>query len=137
MRIKRCVGEIIYNDQKEIFLMTSPKWNSYVVPGGAIKDGESEESALHREILEELGIPIDNLVKVGEKIKPPSKDFKDPDIEFHFINFFARALQTDITPNSEISDYGWYSVNQALNLTLLDTTRQMVIEFADFQRSKQ
>ena len=136
MRIKQCVGAVIYNDQDEIFLMTSPKWKGYVVPGGEIQEGESEDKALHREIMEELGIQITNLVKVGEKVKSPSPDFKDPELEFHFIDFFAKALQTDITPNNEISECGWYSIDQALALPLLDTTRQLVLKFVDFQRSQ-
>ena len=87
MKTKRCVGAVIYNDEMKIFLMTSPKWNCWVIPGGRIEDGESEEEALHREIKEELNINITNLVKVGEQMKEPSESFIDKKVQFHYFLF--------------------------------------------------
>jgi len=133
-KIKKCVGAIIYNDRGEIFLMSSPKWNSWVVPGGKILENETEEEALKREIEEELDIEIENIVKVGEKIKPKSKDFYDEEVRFHFIDFFAKAKQNEIAPNKEISECGWFTIEEALELNLLDTTRKFVEQFRDFNK---
>lgn len=68
MPIKTCVGAVLYDDQGKIFLMTSPKWKGYLVPGGRMEEGETEEEALRREIREELGIGITDLYRVGESI---------------------------------------------------------------------
>jgi 8-oxo-dGTP pyrophosphatase MutT (NUDIX family) len=130
--IKHCVGAVIYNSEGKIFLMTSPKWNGYIVPGGKIEEGETEEQALIREIMEELNIKITDIKKVGEKIKPPSKDFKDETLTIHFIDFFARALSTEIKPNHEIIEYGWFNVDEALALPLLDTTRKFIEQFKKY-----
>ena len=135
MRIKKCIGAVLYNDQNRIFLMTSPKWKGYVIPGGEIKDGETEEVALRREMREELGIEISDLVRVGEKKKLASSDFRDPTLNFYFIDYFARALQTEITPNDEISEYGWYFLDEALKLPLLDSTRELVNKFRDYRKN--
>lgn len=129
MPTKKCVGAVIYDDQNRIFLMTSPKWKKWVVPGGEIEKGETEEAALRREMKEELGIEIYDIVRVGEKVKKPSSDFKDDAITFYFIDFFARAKSTEITPNYEIDEHGWFTVEEALKLPLLDTTRTFVEEF--------
>lgn len=129
MNTKICVGAIIYNDKKEIFLMESPKWNAWLVPGGKIEGDESEEEALRREIKEELGIEITNIFKVGEKTKEPSNDFKDDKTKFIFKDFFAKACSTEINPNEEISNYGWFTVEDALKLNLIDTTRDFVKQF--------
>lgn len=127
MPIKRCVGPILYDDLNRVFLMTSEKWKGvWVVPGGKVEEGETEEEALRREMREELGIEIDRIEKVGEKRKPAGSDFHKPDMEFHFIDFFAHALSTQVKPNSEIVEYGWFSVEEALKLPLLDTTRAFV-----------
>jgi 8-oxo-dGTP pyrophosphatase MutT (NUDIX family) len=76
VKIKKCVGVIIYRDDNKIFLMTSGKWHGkYVVPGGEILPGETEEQALIREIKEEMNIEIDNILKIGKKIKKASDDF--------------------------------------------------------------
>jgi len=128
MKIKKCVGVILYNNQNNIFLMTSPKWKGYVVPGGKIEKGESEEEALRREIREELGIEITNLVRVREVMQTPRNNFIDPTITFHFIDYFAKALQTEIIPNYEVSDYGWYSIDDALKLPLTDNLVREFIE---------
>src|SRR3989338_814175 len=126
MPIKTCVGAVLYSLSGKIFLMTSPKWNGYIVPGGRIEDGETEERALRREINEELAIEISDLVRLGESEKQPSKDFIDPKMGFHFITYAARAMQTDITPNEEILTYGWYTIDEDLKLPLVDSARKAI-----------
>ncbi len=136
-RIKKCVGAVIYDNSGNIFLMTSPKWKKWVVPGGRIEEGESEEDALHREIQEELGIKITDLVRVGEKIKKPGKDFIDPELTFYFIDYFARALQIGIDPNNEITTWGWFTIEEALQLPLADTlVRDFILQFQDFYKKQ-
>lgn len=136
MKTRICVGPILYNDENKIFLMESPKWNAWIVPGGKVEDGETEVEALKREIKEELGIEITDIVKVGEKIKEPSGDFKDKETRFIFKDFFCLACSTDIIPNEEISNHGWFSIDEALDLNLLDTTRKFVEQFRDEFLSK-
>lgn len=135
MKIKKCVGAIIYNKEGKIFLMKSPKWNSWIVPGGEIKEDETEEEALRREIREELGIELDEIHRVGGKIKLPSSDFQDKKVKFIFIDFFAKALQTEITPNEEISEHGWFTIEMALNLHLLDTTRSLINQYIAYKEN--
>lgn len=137
MPIKKCVGAIIYDLEGKIFLITSPKWKGWLVPGGRIEDGETEEEALHREIKEEMNISITDLYRVCESYKKPSADFKDPTLTFHFISYFAKALSTEIKPNKEISKYGWFSVEEALNLDLLDSTRNLLREFIKYEKKNQ
>jgi nucleoside triphosphatase len=132
MKTKICAGAVIYDDNNKIFLMESPKWNSWVVPGGKIEHGETEEDALKREIREEMGIEITNIIKVGEKVKVPSNDFKDNEMTFIFKDFFAKACSNKIIPNEEISNYGWFTTEEALKLNLLDSTRKFVEHFRDF-----
>ena len=132
MVIKKCAGAVIYDKNNKIFLMSSPKWKGYIVPGGRIEEGESGEEALRREIREELGIEIENIVKVSESIKKPSADFIDPTMTFHFLSYFAKALKTAIKPNHEISKYGWYTTREALELPLIDSTRDLVGQFISY-----
>jgi len=134
--LKHCVGAVIYNSEGKIFLMTSQKWVGYIVPGGRIEEGEDEISALRRDIREELGIELEDIKKVGEKVKSPSKDFKkDNTITIHFIDFFARAESTNIKPNDEVGQWGWFTIDDALKLELLDTTREFVEKFKKYVNS--
>ena len=136
MPTKKCVGVVLYNGEGKIFLMASPKWKWWVVPGGRIEPGETEEQRLRREIGEEMQIEISEIVKLGELIKPPSPDFKDPTLTFHFIDFMAKTSKTDIVPNKEISEYGWYTIEEALKLPLMDATRNLLNKYIEYTNSK-
>ena len=136
MKIKKCVGAIIYNENNKIFLMKHYKWNGWVVPGGKQEKNETEIEALKREIKEEMGINITNIIKVGEKIKQPSSDYKDHNLKFYFLDYFAKAKSTNIIPNKEVIEYGWFTINEALKLNLLDTTRIFIKQFKMYIDSK-
>jgi len=129
MEIKKCVGAVIYDDDGKIFLMKHYKWKGWLVPGGEQRADETEIDALKREIKEEMGISIIKVIKVGEKVKQPSSDYKDNNLKFHFLDYFAKAVTTDITPNQEVKEHGWFTIDEALKLDLLDTTRQFIEQF--------
>ena len=133
MPIKKCVGVVLYNDEGKIFLMSSPKWKWWVVPGGRIEEGETGEQCLRREIREELQIEISDIVFVGEIIKPPSPDFKDPTMTFHFFDYIAKASQTQIVPNHEISEYGWFTIEEAFRLPLMDATKSLLKKYIEWK----
>ena len=139
--IKRCVGPIIYNQEGKIFLMKSNKWrldeseefgNVWIVPGGEIEkdengvEKETPEEALRREISEEMGINIERVEYVGSSKKSGEKNFKKPNVDFEFIDFIARARESEIFPNSEISECGWFTLEEAQKLPMLDTTAAFV-----------
>ena len=123
--IKTCVGVILYQDDGRFFLNHSPKWSKWIVPGGKIEAGETEEEALRREIREELGIEITNLYRFpGMTIKKPSADFHDQTIEFHFIDFLAQPVG-DIQPeriDTKEIDAGRWLTFQEYEQALVDGT---------------
>ena len=50
-------------------------------------------------------------------------------MEFHFVDFIAKACSTKIKPNSEILEFGWFTISKALKLNLLDTTRKFIEQY--------
>jgi 8-oxo-dGTP diphosphatase len=123
--IKHCTGVIVYDGSGRIFLMTSPKWEGWVIPGGRIEEGETEEDCARREIREELGIEISDIVKIGETT-PQTPEFKDKSVQFHFYDYMARAVSTDVAPNHEITSYGWFSIEDALRLPMPGPMRELI-----------
>ena len=69
MEYKKAVGVIIENDNEEILLMQrgestdhdNLKWENC---GGRLEEDESFEAAAKREVLEELGVQVANLLEV-------------------------------------------------------------------------
>ena len=62
--LRNAVRAVIFNEGK-ILLAHLEKTDEYKFPGGGVKDGESIEEALIREVLEEVGYKV---IRMGEKI---------------------------------------------------------------------
>src|SRR3989344_6158882 len=119
------VGALIRNYENKLFLMTSSKWKGYGLPGGKPQLDESEEETLRREVKEEIGIELTDLVKAEEIVLPPT-DKIDGSTTFVVKPYFAKALTTEIKTNNEVSNYGWYNIKEALKLPLLGPIRKTV-----------
>ena len=115
---------LIYDEYYKVFLMTSDKWKGYGLPGGKPQENETEEETLHREVKEETGIDITDLMKAKEIIQPPTDDI-DGETTFIVKPYFARALSTEIDPNSEVGEgSGWFTLREARELPLLGPIRK-------------
>lgn len=55
MKERNTVRAVITNDDK-VLMLYSDKYDDYTFPGGGIKDGEGLETALQRELNEEIGV---------------------------------------------------------------------------------
>ena len=67
------VGALIVNDKEEILLVRSHKWGrKYTVPGGHIELGEQSQTAVKREVREEVGLEVQpvRLLLIQEAIYP-------------------------------------------------------------------
>jgi nucleoside triphosphatase len=129
-------SSIIENDGK-ILLARSPKWtNKWTLPGGHIEPGETILEAGKREVKEELGLnatPV-KIINFGELIN--SKDFHRP---AHFIYF---DILFDIEDTNvklleeELSDYGWFTIDEALKLDLAESFDETLIKYKEFLENK-
>ena len=98
------VRVIIYRDDGDILLVKSrfsrQEWS---LPGGGVNRNEGYEQAAAREILEEVGIKIDNLRYLGKANSHESY------AKFPVRVFAAQASDYDIKCNFEIMETRWLS----------------------------
>jgi len=122
---------IIRDDDGRFLLLQHEREHGryWVLPGGGVDVGESVEDAVCREVKEELGVnsEVEKLVAVGELILP----------ERHVVDFFLagkieRRDNLEIRWEEGISDYGWFSANEAGAMNLLPgEIKEILAEMAD------
>jgi 8-oxo-dGTP pyrophosphatase MutT (NUDIX family) len=70
--LRRTVRAIIRNDDGTVLMAYSPRFDDYTFPGGGIKESETPEDALRRELAEELGaqdVVIQGLLMTTRELK--------------------------------------------------------------------
>lgn len=110
-RIAPAIITLIYNDKDQILLAHNKKFPQglYSLIAGFVEAGENLESAVAREIREEVSIAVENIRYIISQPWPFPNSL--------MAGFSARYLSGDISPDGiEIKDAAWYSRD---NLPLL------------------
>ena len=112
----RVTCAIIVRDEKILAVQRSedmPQPLQWEFPGGKIKDGESEEASLIREIKEELDITIKPL----KRLIPNQHHYPDKSIEL--IPFVCEIVQGNIVLH-EHKALEWVNKEELMNLNLCE-----------------
>ena len=123
------VGALIFNEEGKIFLMKSHKWrNKYVIPGGHIELGESLEEALKREIKEETGLDIFDIVFIS------FQEFIFDDAfwkrkHFIFLDYACKTKSKKVVLDSEGQEFIWINPKEALNLPIEPYSKKTIEDF--------
>lgn len=91
---------------KKLLLVTGYNAGYYWTPGGGIKDGESPEEALRREIQEELGAEIVS-----------SKHYMTFQYNAQHVTAFTVEVGDDFTVSNEITKFIWYERGDDVKLS--------------------
>ncbi len=123
------VGALVFNKEGKIFLMHSHKWkDKWVIPGGHVELGESIESALKREIREETGLDVFDIVFIC------MQEFIFDDAfwkkrHFIFLDYACKTKSKEVVLNSEGQEFVWVTPKGALSLPIEPYTKHLIEEF--------
>ncbi len=111
------VGALISNKQGKILLVKSPKWfDKYTIPGGHVELGESLETALIREMKEEVGLDISVIKLLNWQEAINSAEYFRPR-HFLFFDFLCETNNKNVAiDGEEITDYIWVEPEKASKL---------------------
>lgn len=126
-RISPAVVVLIRREDK-ILMARSPHFDPgvYALIAGFVEGGETLESAVHREVFEEVGIRIQNLSYYG------SQPWPFPDALM--VGFIAEYLSGEIQVNTqELESAGWYAYDALPGLPAwsMSITSNMIQTFLD------
>lgn len=98
------VRVIIYRDDDILLVKSRFSRQKWALPGGGVNRNESYEQAAAREVLEEVGLKIDNLRYLGKTNSHESY------LAFPVRVFAACASTQDIKCNFEIMETRWLNI---------------------------
>jgi len=123
------VGALVVGPSRRVLLVRTHKWrDKWGVPGGKVDHGETLLAAVHREVREETGLALDQVVwaPVQEAVDHP--EFHRP-AHFVLLNFVARATGEVVTLNEEAQAHAWVTPEAALQMDLNAPTRALVAHY--------
>ena len=114
------VAAIIENDRGEILLIKrspdSELPNCWEDAGGHLKQSESPEDGLRREIEEETGIKDIEIIKPLTVFHVYKKDIKKEGKQLIGISYWCKTTTSNITLSHEHTDFKWIKPEQAIEI---------------------
>jgi mutator protein MutT len=106
------------------YLITQRKFNDHLggiweFPGGKIKQGESDQDCVVRELKEELGIEV----KVGQHLDTIHYTYPDRKIE---LRFYACSLSSGDPQAIDVQDFRWAKAEELIYYQFPKADREIV-----------
>lgn len=109
-RSVRTAGGIVLGDSGTVAMVLSENSKCWLFPKGHIEDGETDEDAARREIMEETGLTdLEYLDDLGGFTRTYERDGYREEKEVRMF-LFAAPMRATLAPSMEIMDARWVSL---------------------------
>ena len=125
------VGALVKGPSNRILIVETTKWKgTWGVPGGKVDWGESLETAVAREFIEEVGLKLIDIrfAMFHEAILDP-QFYKEA--HFIMVNYWATSDGEDVVPNEEIVGWEWVTPEVAFDYPLNSYTRILIEKYLE------
>jgi ADP-ribose pyrophosphatase YjhB (NUDIX family) len=113
---RKAARAIVFDSKNNVALLHAMNKSYHKLPGGGIEDGENIQTALRRELLEEIGCRIKNIRELGI-IEEYRNDFKLHQISYCFIaNLAGKKGEPKLEPDEIAEGFQpeWMSLGMAI-----------------------
>lgn len=110
-------GVILLSEAGELLILKPTYKDHWTIPGGVVDANESPREACRREVLEEIGLDISNLIFVAIDYKPENNE-RDENLQFMFAGGTLSTEQVNeiVLQEDEISAYQFLDPVEAAKL---------------------
>ena len=122
------VGVIVFRDQEVLLIKRNkePNKGQWSIPGGKQIIGETVTEAAKRELLEETGVKVDQLllVDVVDAIIPDVEG----KIKYHYtlVDYMGQWLSGESRPGDDAQEVRWVHLNELGSYSLLEETKNII-----------
>ena len=122
------VGVIVFRDQEVLLVKRNkdPNKGHWSIPGGRQMLGETLAEAAQRELLEETGVKVDQLllVDVVDAIIPDVEG----KIKYHYtlVDYMGQWLSGESRPGDDAQEVRWVLLNEISAYSLLEKTMNII-----------
>jgi 8-oxo-dGTP diphosphatase len=100
----RCVGAVVHDAAGRLLLIrrgTEPGRGLWSLPGGRVETGETDETAVERELREETGLEVRPGELVGSVRRPASAGV------YEIFDYACAVLGSTLRPGDDAMDVAW------------------------------
>lgn len=105
-----------------------PSKGLYAFPGGRVHEGESDEAAVRRELLEETGLLVETVTPLQEFLLPPAPNADYP--AFRLLVFRGYAPSGRVAAGDDAAEAKWFTLGEMEELpiiaSVLETARSII-----------
>lgn len=134
------VGAIVFKGASVLLVKRAkpPRQGQWSLPGGAQELGETVRDAIRREVREETGIEIADLVLVDvvDSITPDAGSGATGRVQYHYtlVDMAAEWRAGELVPGSDAADCAWVPLDRLADLDLWHETLRVIRQAAAARR---